>query len=106
MQCRIRATVVNITAVDTLGTAPGIWCRVRVDSILGYGSSFGLPLHEGSVITVRCATYGSQSVSNPAEALWRHIAAGSVIMGNTERNSVDDDGADVNFTLYDIVIIQ
>jgi len=56
--CRLKATIVNVlpvsgtTAGDPCSTAPCL-ADVRVDSVLGYGSSFPAPLSAGNVIRLR-----------------------------------------------------
>lgn len=109
-RCRLICTLVN---ADTIDFSPAMTCRVRIDSVLGYGSSFGMPLYPGGMITLRIASIAD--AQSPADASADRtlpggtmhpirITSGTVLGGDVERNSVDENGGGSDFSMIDAAI--
>jgi hypothetical protein len=104
-RCRILGTVVES---DTLITRPYPLCLVRIDSVLGYGSSFGMPLSEGQNVQVYIVAFARDPARAPADTLGHPVIfAGSKLKGELEWNAVEGgDNGKLNFTMYDAVVIE
>jgi hypothetical protein len=105
-RCSILGTVVES---DTLITRPYPLCLVRIDSVLGYGSSFSMPLSTGQNVHVYIVSFARDPARAPADSLGHPVIfAGSKLKGELERNAVDGggDNGKLNFTMYDAVVIE
>lgn len=104
-RCRIRGTVIES---DTLITRPHPLCLVRIDSVLGYGSSFGMPLSPGQNVHVSIISFTRDAARAPADTSGHPVIfAGSKLKGELERNAIDGDGdGTLNFTMYEAFVIE
>jgi hypothetical protein len=106
-RCRIIGTVLEVSSRDSATSAFSVSVVVRIDSILGYGSSFGMPLVPGTPIHLRIASFAQNTGAVSGTSVPAGFAVGSVLQGEIERASVEDDGsAAQNYMMYEGVIVR